>query len=88
MLFKGSYLRVSSPITSNGTNIKLDETGRAMYRETFLPLSARKELENQNKKLPEHLRKKIEVVHDSLDPNGIEEKQRAKPGPKPKTQAA
>lgn len=59
-----------------------------MYRETFLPLSARKELENQNKKLPEHLRKKIEVVNDSLDPNGTEEKQRAKPGPKPKTQAA
>jgi hypothetical protein len=87
-MLKGSYLRVLTPITTNGTNIKL-EKGVAQYKETFLPLTAKKELEAQNRSLPEHLRKEIEVVSDgNLTDAPVGEVARKKPGPKPKTVTA
>lgn len=87
MFFTGNYLRVSSPVTTNGTNPKIGEDGRVEYKETLLPLTARKALESQNKKLPEHLRKKIEVVESGMETVAAEdtggELARKKPGPKP-----
>lgn len=64
--FKGKYLRVTTPVTTNGIIQKLDHTGRAETEETFLPLSAQKDLEKKNRHLERtgtpHLRAKIEVV--------------------------
>lgn len=61
-LFKGSHLRVLTPETVDGRTPKMDEDGRIIYKEMPLPLSARRDLETQNKDLPDILKKKIEVV--------------------------
>lgn len=61
MFFKGNYLRVLTPKTTDGVNLVLDNDTR-VYKEDFLPLSARRDLELQNKYLPDVLKKKIEVV--------------------------
>jgi hypothetical protein len=62
--FKGRYLRVTTPITTNGISPLL-VNGVVQTEETFLPLSARKELEKKNRRLMKsapHLVMKIEVV--------------------------
>ena len=64
MYFQGTYLRVLKPRTSNGINPIIDGEGRMDYKETFLPLSAKKRLEKINSKLPQHLKMKIETVTD------------------------
>lgn len=61
-LFKGEYLRVLSPVTTDGTTPKIGHDGRMIYKEDHLPVTALKMLEKKNLKLPEHLRKKIELV--------------------------
>jgi hypothetical protein len=61
-LFKGDYLRVLSPRTQDGLNPIMDGDDRRLWKETHLPLSARRELELQNKYLPDILKKKIEIV--------------------------
>jgi len=66
--FTGSYLRVLSPRTTNGLSPQIGPDGKLVYREDHLPLSAKKHLENQNKKLPEILRKTIEVVGGDAAP--------------------
>lgn len=60
--FTEGYLRVTSPQTIDGSRPKYDEDGRIMTKETELPLSAKKHMEKQNKNLPDHLKKKIEVI--------------------------
>lgn len=63
--FKGKYLRVTTPITTNGT-LPLIINGQQQYEETHLPVTAMKELEKKNKHLERtgsgHLVAKIEVV--------------------------
>lgn len=59
--FKGEYLRVKSPVTTNGITPKM-VNGQMVYKEDHLPVTARKILEKKNLKLPEHLRKIIEHV--------------------------
>jgi hypothetical protein len=63
--FKGPYLRVTTPVTTNGL-LQLVVNGVAQYEETFLPLTAKKELEKKNRHLERtgtpHLMAKIEVV--------------------------
>lgn len=61
MVFNGNYLRVSTPRTTDGVTPQMVD-GRLVYKEDFLPLSALKDLNEQNLKLPEILKKKIEVV--------------------------
>lgn len=80
MFFNGPYLRVFSPATTNGVNPKIGSDGRVEYNEAYLPLTARKSIETKNRRLPDHLKKRIEVVGD--EPLVV----RAKPGPKPKNQ--
>jgi hypothetical protein len=92
MYFKNSYLRVVTPVTEDGNRPRI-VNGMPVYKETALPLSAKKHLVEQNKSLPVHLRKTIEEVHNNdvqaivtnaspviKDPAG-----RKKPGPKPKS---
>lgn len=73
---QGPYLRIKSPITTDGANI-LIVGDRVQYKETHLPMSAKKYMEAQNAKLPGNLKKIIEVV-------GGEEKRG--PGRPPKTE--
>lgn len=86
MYFKSSYLRVVSPVTEDGNRPKI-VNGMPVYKETALPLSAKKMLMEQNRNLPQHLRKTIEEVHNNdVQPvvtNHIPEKRN--PGPKPKS---
>lgn len=88
MYFKGDYLRVVSPVTEDGNRPKIDpESGKQVYKETALPLTARKSLEAQNRSLPAHLKKKIEHVSSQEDrpvANKQNPVERKKPGPKPK----
>ena len=65
MVFQGKYLRVLSPRTVDGTTPLL-VNGMLQYKEEFLPISAKPFLERQNKDLPEILRKKIEIIDDSV----------------------
>lgn len=90
MYFKGDYLRVISPVTEDGNRPKIDSiTNTPVYKETALPLTAKKALDNQNRRLPAHLRKKIEHVSTSVEEvrpiaTKINPVERRKPGPKPK----
>jgi len=90
MYFKGDYLRVISPVTEDGNRPKIDPvTNMPVFKETALPTTAKKAMEIQNRRLPAHLRKKIEHVSTSVDePRPIATKEnpviRKKPGPKPK----
>lgn len=63
--FKGPYLRVTTPITTNGTT-PLIVNGQQQFEETHLPITAKKELDKHNAHLKrtgsEHLMAKIEVV--------------------------
>lgn len=71
MYFTGPYLRVTTPRTTNGIIPKL-QNGQQLVKETFLPLSARKQLEKKNDRLIKrgfkHLTSTIEVVGDTPAP--------------------
>lgn len=86
-MFKGGTIRVVSPVREGGNRVRVDaETGIPMYKEEFFPLSSKREFDRLNRSLPNHLKKKIEVVNDG-DVAGEKPKGRGKPGPKPKTNA-
>jgi hypothetical protein len=101
MIFPKGTIRVVSPVTEDGNRVKIDpQTDRPVYREDFFPLTAKRLFEEQNNKLPQHLRKKIEVLQDGVgqpkavappvatEPVGQEDvPERKKPGPKPKEHA-
>lgn len=77
------YLRVTTPQTTNGSEIKYTDDGRKVTKETHLPLTARKHLELENEGLPPHLRHTLEEVSDEAPA-----KVKGKPGPKPKGDGA
>lgn len=71
---KGSYLRVLSPLTTDGISpVVLND--RIQYREDHLPLTAKKMLDAKNEKLPTGLKKKIEVVSDDVRPQHVPQQQ-------------
>jgi hypothetical protein len=92
MYFANSYLRVVTPVTEDGNRPRI-VNGQQVFKETALPLSAKKHLKEQNKTLPVHLRKIIEEVHNNdvqavvtnATPVVKEAPERRKPGPKPKS---
>jgi len=63
MYMQGSYLRVLTPRTTNGSNLEIGPDGRVVYKEAHLPLSAKSKIEQYNRKLAQHLKKVIEVVN-------------------------
>jgi hypothetical protein len=67
---QGTYLRVLTPETINGVYPKQGEDGRQLFKETHLPISARPFMEQRNKKLPNALKMKIEVVMSEPVSNG------------------
>lgn len=85
MYFTGPYLRVLTPRTTNGI-VPLIIDGEQQYREDFLPLTARKQLESKNTRLVKsgnkHLVAIIEEVGTELPT--VKEARPVKRGPKPK----
>ena len=78
MFTQGPYLRVLSPRTTNGNNLLINERGMVEYKEDHLPYSAKRYIEQYNAKLPQHLRKKIEVVEgNTQQSNQVNEKELA-----------
>lgn len=65
MYFKGAYLRITEPETTNGMLPKI-VNGRQVTKETFLPLTAKKAMERKAARLKRngfaHLAPVIEVV--------------------------
>lgn len=89
MYFTSSYLRVVTPVTEDGNRPRI-VNGQQVFKETALPLSAKKMLIEQNRNLPVHLRKIIEEVHNNdvqpvVTNQSVQDTGRKKPGPKPKT---
>ena len=64
MIFPNGTIRVVSPVREGGNRVRVDDMGRPMYKEEYFPLSAKREFDRQNRSLPNHLKKKIEVVSD------------------------
>jgi hypothetical protein len=88
MIFKGQggTIRVVSPRTQNGKDLLYDPvTKQPIYREDFLPATAKKFIEDQNRNLPVQLQKTIELVSDG--DVGVKSPEKKKPGPKPKDNA-
>lgn len=69
MFYNEDHLRVTKPLTSDGMTPLVDDEDRIQKKIVHLPLSAKKILEQQNERLPKHLRMKIEVV----SVNGVKE---------------
>jgi hypothetical protein len=55
------YLEVHVPQTTNGTLLAYDSNQQPIYKKKFLPLTAKKRLEQRNARLPAHLRLNIVV---------------------------
>lgn len=64
MNFKGKHIRVLTPVTTNGINPKTDKDDKVIFKTAFLPFTAKAYIERLNTKLPDHLKKRIEVVGD------------------------
>lgn len=90
MYFHNSYLRVVTPVTEDGNRPRIIN-GQQVFKETALPLSAKKMLLEQNRNLPVHLRKTIEEVHNNdvqpvvINQSATAQVEKKKPGPKPKS---
>ena len=90
MYFTSSYLRVVTPVTEDGNRPRI-VNGQQVFKETALPLSAKKHLMERNRNLPQHLRMTIEEVHNNdvqpvvTNQSVAAQPKRRKPGPKPKS---
>jgi hypothetical protein len=60
--FKGQYLRILTPQTTDGINLKYDQDNEVVLKETHLPMTARKSIEKRNAIRPKHLQHIIEEV--------------------------
>src|SRR6186713_1919760 len=67
-MYNGPYLRVLTPRTTDGTSPLIGADDKVQYKEAHLPLSAKAALEDQNRKLPKYLQKRIEVVSGHKEP--------------------
>ena len=76
----GDHLRVVSVITEDGVRPKL-VNGTQVFKETLLPLTAKKHIEERNRELPNHLKMKIEVVKFMEEVVETEEDQETKNEP-------
>lgn len=74
-------LLVKTPQTTDGITPMFDEEKRLIYKETFLPTTARVQLEGINATLPEILRHEFSEVETEINEAGREYvvKPKAKP---------
>lgn len=50
------FLEVQTPVTTDGITLKYDQNRQPMFKTTFLPITAKRELERNAARLPVHLR--------------------------------
>lgn len=62
------HLKITTPITTNGTNLAIGEDGRVMYKETIVASTARPHFERLNNSLPKQLQHKIEDYEEPKEP--------------------
>jgi hypothetical protein len=75
------YLRVLTPQTTDGVNLKYNKLGNPIFKETRLPLTAEKHMKLQNESLPDHLKNKLQIVTpEPVAVDGGEEKGKRGPG--------
>lgn len=60
--FKGEYLRIRTPRTVDGINLKYDNSGQIEYKESHVAVTARKSFELENASRPNQLKHIIEHV--------------------------
>lgn len=73
--FKGAYLRIETPRTTDGINLKMGPDLRPIFKETHVPLTALKQFEKENIGRPEHLKHRITKVDpDTFQPSQIAKK--------------
>lgn len=58
-------IKVKTPITTNGRDVKLDGEGKVMYSETIVEAAAGKVFEDMNKRLPQALKRIIEPFNEA-----------------------
>lgn len=63
-LYQGDYIRILTPETTDGTNLKY-ANGRPVIKETHAAFTrdSVKLLEEENARRPDHLKHKIEIVY-------------------------
>lgn len=62
-LLKPPYLRIETPQTTDGINLKYRD-GQIVSKETHVPVTALKQFEKENMGRPEHLKHKITRVSE------------------------
>lgn len=60
--FQGDYLRVLTPITSDGTQVEYGPDGRIKFKESHAPLESKQHFERENRRLPNGLKHILEEV--------------------------
>lgn len=58
-------IKVKTPITTNGRDVKLDSVGKVMYSETIVEAAAGPVFERMNKQLPQALKRIIEPFNEA-----------------------
>lgn len=61
-IYEGDWLQVLSPRTVDGNVAMTDEKNQVMFKEAHLPITAKAPLEEQNRILPKHLQKQINII--------------------------
>jgi hypothetical protein len=79
-LHNKSYLRVRTPQTTDGVNLRYTADERIDYKESHLPLTAKKHLEAENENLPNQLKHKIEVVDPATGEGETSDAPKKRPG--------
>lgn len=64
LIREAKYLRILTPRTTNGINPVFDEFGRQMYKESLARFASLKNWVTLNKRRPESLKYKVEIVEN------------------------
>lgn len=67
-MFKSGYLKVLTPVTTNGRDPVMTTEGKIKYRESHMHPLAQKRMIAKNAKLPNHLKHIIELVKEEPEP--------------------
>jgi len=72
LLLSKKHLRVEIPQTIDGINLLYDEQMKVVIKTVYLPFSAKRSIESNQAKKPEHLRAKITIEDGDLLENKAE----------------
>ena len=65
---KPQYLQLKVPQTTNGTLLAYDANQQPIYKTVYLPITAKRKLEQKSTRLPTHLRPIISVITNQEKP--------------------